>query len=509
MLTSSSNRFFILALISIFLCQVECTLDDDNEYSSYEDCTADHIVDHDAVLNENGVEVSVTVLNTNSGTDDGYYSLDFSEGTFKNFGELKAWCIDLSRDIGFQDYDVDIFSSMQTDLLTSQYPNAVDKPTYIPSINWLINTHPSGSKVTFRNCVEDHFITDREFQLAVWRLVDDETNPPAIPGPGVAMDCVIDDLVREAMNFTEYEFDCSDEGEKIGLIVIVDDAANGIKNQVMIMEVNIFETDICHCPDMPAINGDPHFKTWAGELYDFHGICDLVIMKNPEFGNGLGMDIHMRTARVRAWSYISNAVIRIGEDTLEIIGGQVETNFWINGIAGETVEISNTELQTTLTSTISDFLIYFKQPSSKQREFVIDLGGSEIIIFKTWNSFVSVQVKNAKHNDFKNSVGLMGSFPRGIKVARDNISVVDEVDAFGQEWQVLASEKNLFHNIAGPQHPARCEIPSHSEMRRRLGDSSVTTKQAKKACANVNADVMDLCVFDVMATNDELAVGAY
>jgi hypothetical protein len=503
MLTLFSNRFLTLAFISMSLCQVECIIDSEED-ENREDC----IMDNDAVLNENGTEVSVTVLNTNSGTDDGYYALKFSEGRFEGSGALKAWCVDLSRDIEFKEYHVDIFSSMQTDLFTTQYPDAVDKPNYIPSINWLINTYSSGTEVTFVDCDDNHVITDREFQLAVWSLVDDETDP-ASSFPGEAMECVIDNLVSEAMNFTDYKIDCTDIEEEIGLIVIVDDAANNITNQVMIMEVLLSNTNICNCPDDPGILGDPHFKTWAGEHYDFHGVCDLVMMKNPEFGNGLGMDIHMRTARMGSWSYISNAVIRIGEDTLEIVGGQVETNFWINGIAGDSSEISNTELQTTLTSTISGFPIHFKQPSSKQREFAINLGESEMIIFKTWNSFVSVQVKNAKHMDFKNSVGLLGSFPRGTKVARDNISVVDEVDAFGQEWQVLASEKNLFHNIAGPQHPARCEIPSHLEMRRRLGDSIVTSEQAEKACANVNADMMNLCVFDVMATNDVLAVGAY
>ena len=103
----------------------------------------------------------------------------------------------------------------------------------------------------------------------------------------------------------------------------------------------------------------------------------------------------------------------------------------------------------------------------------------------------------------------MGSFPRGIKLARDSTLVMDELDTFGQEWQVLDSEQNLFHNIAGPQHPVRCEIPTYSEMRRRLGESTVTIKQAQKACANVNKEVVDLCVFDVMATSNKLIVGSY
>ena len=74
---------------------------------------------------------------------------------------------------------------------------------------------------------------------------------------------------------------------------------------------------------------------------------------------------------------------------------------------------------------------------------------------------------------------------------------------------MLDLEQNLFHNIAGPQHPVRCEISTYLEMRRRLGESTVTIKQAQTACANVNKEVVDLCVFDVMATSNKLIVGSY
>merc|ERR1712086_535747 len=103
----------------------------------------------------------------------------------------------------------------------------------------------------------------------------------------------------------------------------------------------------------------------------------------------------------------------------------------------------------------------------------------------------------------------MGSFPEGVKLARNKYSVIDDVDNFGQEWQVLPSEQNLFRYIEGPQHPVACKIPSSFEMRRRLSESTTTFKQAKEACTNVNQDLIDLCVFDVMATNDESTVAVY
>lgn len=73
--------------------------------------------------------------------------------------------------------------------------------------------------------------------------------------------------------------------------------------------------------------GDPHFKTWSGK-YDFHGECDLVLLDNPGFANGMGMSIHIRTKRERFFSEIATAAIRIGPDTLEF--SSVD-QWWLNG----------------------------------------------------------------------------------------------------------------------------------------------------------------------------------
>merc|ERR1711935_1288174 len=50
--------------------------------------------------------------------------------------------------------------------------------------------------------------------------------------------------------------------------------------------------------------GDPHFITWSGGRFDFHGICDLVLVSTRNFYNTLGMDVHIRTERTRNWSFI-------------------------------------------------------------------------------------------------------------------------------------------------------------------------------------------------------------
>jgi len=265
---------------------------------------------------------------------------------------------------------------------------------------------------------------------------------------------------------------------------------------------------VSRTPAPTGVEGDPHFRTWSGAAYDFHGVCDLVLIHSAGFGKGIGMDVHIRTERMKMWSYVASAVIRIGQDMFEVMGGN-EVKVWTNGVEGELQNTEGEKDGSYHVSTISGHPIYMTRESEKQDEFVIDLGNGEEIVIGTWHSFVRVSFKNAKKENFKDSRGLMGSFPAGVKLARDSSTKVEDVNTFGQEWQVLDSEPNLFHNIKSPQHPLKCEIPSHVEMRRRLGESKITTNQAEKACANVNEAERDLCIFDVMATNDEITAGAY
>jgi len=222
-----------------------------------------------------------------------------------------------------------------------------------------------------------------------------------------------------------------------------------------------------------------------------------VLLKNDGFANGLGMEIHIRTTKMRKWSYVSVAAVRIGQDTLEAMGGTKENRFWVNGI-----KRSNKK-------TLSGYPFHFKQVNKKNRQFTINLGEEEKILVGTWNSFVRIEFENTKSKHFEDSMGLMGSFSTGTKLARDNATVLTDFNGFGQEWQVLDSEPKLFHDVKGPQHPKECQIPSSLEMRRRLSEAALTQEDAKKACAHVNQAVMELCVFDVMATNDALTVGAY
>jgi hypothetical protein len=258
-------------------------------------------------------------------------------------------------------------------------------------------------------------------------------------------------------------------------------------------------------PTDPDVTGDPHFRTWSGESYDFHGVCDLVLLKNEQFDEGLGMDIHIRSKRMNEkFSYVDSASVRIGDNTLEVRGGK-EDGLWMN--SEQVVDIDNDKEAFVLSD---KFPVAIEKLSEKSKEVRINLGGAEAIVIRTWNKMVRVSISHATNENFGTSLGMMGAFSTGAKLGRDGITNIEDFNIFGQEWQVLPTEAKLFHEIGDAvQSPAQCEIPSSSQMRRRLSKASVTVEEAKIACDGVAPADLDLCMFDVMASNDKNLAGAY
>jgi hypothetical protein len=145
--------------------------------------------------------------------------------------------------------------------------------------------------------------------------------------------------------------------------------------------------------------------------------------------------------------------------------------------------------------------------------FDVHIGGRERIKIKTYKDFVSVLVEKGRSKHFGDSVGLMGDFEMGKMIARDGNTVLNDPNAFGQEWQVLETERTLFQTNRLPQHPQVCKLPPPkpvSQLRRRLSESTVEELAAEKACAHW-VEGKDDCVFDVLMTGDlnMAVVGAY
>jgi len=249
---------------------------------------------------------------------------------------------------------------------------------------------------------------------------------------------------------------------------------------------------------------DPHFVTWYGSHFSYHGACDLVLVNNPRFASGKGLDVHVRTAHMLKdhFSYVSNAAVRVGTDVLEVIDNG---NHFVNGV-----------LNSSMPARLGDFVVTKRNEQicrgndgSKCYEIVdfkVALMERDEIQIKVASNMVHVDVKGSSHN-FEGSSGLMGTYPSKHhgKIARDGLTFIREPDMFAQEWQVLESESKLFQEPRFPQHPQAC-IPAvqAAQTERRLRDEAEGKARvaAEEACAHVEGRDWEFCVFDVMATGD-------
>ncbi|CAB9505448.1 expressed unknown protein [Seminavis robusta] len=258
------------------------------------------------------------------------------------------------------------------------------------------------------------------------------------------------------------------------------------------------------------VQGDPHFKTFGGELYDYHGECDLVLLHNPDFGNGLGMDIHIRTKIEDFWSSVESAAIRIGDASLEIKADPSSDNWlWINGEAAPKQVGKNM-----LRADLGGFMVRYKEHGPNVREALVYLvtgkdSHKEFIVFKTFKSFVKIDVDWKDSSNYENSLGLLGSHDQnGKRLARDGKTFIQDYIEFGQEWQVLGSEPKLFHSYEGAVVGRKCVMPpafkaAQKLRKRRLAESSLTEADADKACKHLaDAEEIKSCVYDVLATQD-------
>jgi hypothetical protein len=292
------------------------------------------------------------------------------------------------------------------------------------------------------------------------------------------------------------------------LLVEVESIVDGIAT----VKVSVVETDpSCFLQEepqgpAPEVGGDPHITTWKNEHYEFHGQCDLVMAKDPEFADGLGLDVHIRTKLVRFWSYIKTVAIRIGNGILEIEGSanpqENESNYWINY-----------EYQGDLTD-FAGFPVTTVASSVKKRIYEIDLGSKfpgQKIYINIYNEFVRVKFDGGKAA-FGNTVGLLGDFDTGKTLARDGSTVLQDFSELGNEWQVLPAEPKLFRQVSQPQFPEKCIEPEDplGERRRRLDENSITEEEAEVACASLKDPLsMKDCVYDILATQDIGMVGAF
>jgi hypothetical protein len=248
-------------------------------------------------------------------------------------------------------------------------------------------------------------------------------------------------------------------------------------------------------PPLPPSTGygDPHFKTFTGVKFDYHGECDMVLLNNPSFANGLGMRLHIRTTRVKYWSYIEQIALQIGDDVLEF-NNDVD-NFLINGAkVGEPVKGVKTRFG------LEEFWLR-RDPKALSLRLDNKLKAKIDFIQHKKTHFPAVSVSAGSNQTiFEGSLGMLGQWGTGKMIGRDGVTEFDDAEQFALEWQVRSDEPMLFSQARFPQHPQKCTPPKAMPLMNRLGSSHMQ-KEAEKACRGWKED-KEQCIFDVIATRN-------
>lgn len=242
----------------------------------------------------------------------------------------------------------------------------------------------------------------------------------------------------------------------------------------------------------PEVWGDPHLRTWAGEVFDYHGVCDLMYLQSKTHN----VTIHIRTTQRYQYSFVSSAVLELNGETFEL-------GSWGAAILNGVLMSNANDFK----ETIGGYPIELEVHDAKTTTYVIQLKDGSAIEMKSFKDMVGVKLLGSV-TAWSDSIGLMGNALTGQKLARDGKTVIEDINAFGQEWQVGADEKVLFAAVREPQAPAQCFLPTATAAGRRLGEN-MARAEAEEACKNWHMN-KEACINDVMVSGDhELASNMY
>jgi len=235
---------------------------------------------------------------------------------------------------------------------------------------------------------------------------------------------------------------------------------------------------------------DPHFHLFNKKLISYHGECDLVLLSCPDLASEVSMDIQIRTRIKNNWSFIQGVAMKFGDDNFEWAGkGEYYVN---NKIYREPpAEFAGYYVQKL------EHAPWCRDKCSNAVLFKFHFGIYGSVELSYWNNFLHVEVSGP---GFDNCTGFLGQSSKRGMVAR-NGTVMEDINQYGQEWQVSDKEINLFRHKWHPQHPNPCILPN-KDSRRLVGLS--THLMAVEACSHLPGPLQDMCIFDVEATGDVL-----
>jgi hypothetical protein len=262
-----------------------------------------------------------------------------------------------------------------------------------------------------------------------------------------------------------------------------------------------------------ATTVDPHFRASNGQVFSYHGECDLVLMSSNDHASAfLGIDVHVRTTRIdnpsMSFSYISSAAVKIGEEVMEVSEnddvffnkGDKFTNF----DAKSTTSFAGYTLTQSFKGRKRNIVVYSLDLLEDGRSIEIRVNKNVGMVYVDINGY------------YDDSTGLVGASEQaGLLLSRDGaVDLAGQWNTLGEEWQVRNTEPKLFRENRAPQYPAGCIYEqfarknnvrgaSKQANRRRLMDINVVSREdAIKACSKSTVQFMEYCVDDVMVSGD-------
>jgi hypothetical protein len=209
--------------------------------------------------------------------------------------------------------------------------------------------------------------------------------------------------------------------------------------------------------------------------------------RSATFGAGLGLDVHARTEIVEGWSLISNAAVRIGKDIFEVDN---HGSYYFNGA-------KDVPLPSKMANKYDIHRISGTTENATEIFFNIEFGDDERVIMSVFKSMISVRVDAVLHD----TEGMLGRQSLTGMIGRDGVSVINDANEMGSQWQVTNVEPMLFHEIRAPQYPERCLLPTVTS-RRLTKRTDEEMQRAVAACAGVNEGMRQFCIDDVLLTGD-------
>jgi hypothetical protein len=206
---------------------------------------------------------------------------------------------------------------------------------------------------------------------------------------------------------------------------------------------------------------------------------------SQEFGNGKGLNLHIRTTIQDNFSYISGTALQIKDAILEV---DSDGNHYING-----------EKDVELPSTIAGYTVSkVNNTNEANKKFHVELDDGNLISIRAFKGFMYVTLSAT----IPGGAGLLGTYGKPGMVSREG-TLLEAANDMGASWQVNGSDVSLFRSSRDPQWPESCMMPEPAKApRRRLGEKAALERDALEACAHVEGELHSFCMFDVIQTGD-------